>query len=267
MSSLADTEKRSRRYPLATGRFAGRRALITGGATGLGLAAAERLAIEGAAVGLIDRDADALERAAQWLREAGHDVTTFAADVTDAQRIREFVEAFRRAGAIDVLVTMAGIYPWVPFAEMTLERWREVIDINLGGTFVCAHAVMPTMKEQRYGRIVTVSSGTVLLGMPDQSAYIASKAGVIGFTRVLAREGGPFGITANCILPGLIATDHVLSMREDVDAFFSMVTAQQSIQRRGEPADIADAVAYLAGEGAEFVTGQSLSVGGGDRFI
>jgi 3-oxoacyl-[acyl-carrier protein] reductase len=255
-------------HPVAAGRYDGRQALITGGATGLGLATAARLASEGAAIGLVDRDGATVQAAAARLRADGYDVTAYTADVTDQARVEEVVREFgERRGSIDLLVTMAGVYPWVPFADMTWERWREVVDINLGGTFVCAHAVMPRMKEQRYGRIVTVSSGTVLIGMPDQSAYVASKSGVIGFTRVLAREGGPDGVTANCVLPGLIATDHVLAMREDIDAFFDLVIGGQCIQRRGVPADIADAVAYLGSEGAEFVTGQSLAVGGGDRFL
>ena len=256
------------RYLIAEGRYDGRCALITGGATGLGLATAARLAREGAVIGLVDRDGGAVRAAAERLRRGGGDVEAYSADVTDGARIDEVVQQFGdHGGSVDVLVTMAGVYPWVPFAEMTWARWREVVDINLGGTFVCAHAVIPVMKDQGYGRVVTVSSGTVLIGIPDQSAYVASKSGVIGFTRALAREGGPFGVTANCVLPGLIATDHVLSMREDIDAFFDTVTGAQCIQRRGAPEDVADAVAYLGSEGAEFVTGQSLSVGGGDRFI
>jgi NAD(P)-dependent dehydrogenase (short-subunit alcohol dehydrogenase family) len=255
-------------YRVAAGRYDGRRVLVTGGATGLGFATAARLASEGAAVGVMDRDRAAAEEAAERLRGDGYDATAHVADVTDLGAVQHVVSQFRgRGGSIDALVTMAGIYPALLFKDMTWERWREVVDINLGGTFVCAHAVMPAMKEQRYGRIVTVSSGTVLLGTPEHSAYVASKSGVIGFTRVLAREGGPYGITANCVLPGLIATAHVLGMQDDVDALFSAAISAQCIERRGEPADVADAVAYLGSEGSEFVTGQSLSVGGGDRFI
>jgi 3-oxoacyl-[acyl-carrier protein] reductase len=249
-------------------RFADQSVLITGAANGLGLAAARRFASEGATVGLIDLDATAVEAAAQGLRDSGNAAHGYAADVADPEAIAVIVDEFTAAaGRIDVLVTMAGVYPWIEFPDMTLEAWRNVLEVNLDGTFVCAHAVMQKMKDQQYGRIVTISSGTFLIGMSGQSAYIASKAGVIGLTRVLAREGGPHGITANCVLPGLIATDRVLGMREDVDEFFETIIAGQCIQRRGEPEDIADAVAYLASRGSEFVTGQSLSVGGGDRFL
>jgi 3-oxoacyl-[acyl-carrier protein] reductase len=171
-----------------------------------------------------------------------------------------------RAGSLDVLVTVAGIYPWVEFADMTLPILKHVLDVNLGGTFVCAHAVMPFMKQQGYGRIVTVSSETTLIGAPQQSAYVASKAGIVGFTRTLAREGGPYRITANCVLPGLIDTEHLRAQHDGAEEMFAAIVATQSIQRPGTPDDVADAIAYLASEGAGFVTGQSLVVGGGDRF-
>lgn len=255
-------------YFAAAGRYEGRCALITGGANGLGFATAARLAAEGAHVGVVDLLEDQVETALSRLRDNGARVDGFIADVTDQQAVGSAVAAFKTAaGAIDVLVAMAAIYPWIPFEDMTLEQWRKIMDVNLGGTFVTAHRVLPIMREQGYGRIVTVSSGTTLLGTPGQSAYIASKSGIIGFTRVLAREGGAAGIAANCVLPGLMATDHVLKMRDDVDEFFAMVTAQQCVPRQGQPGDIADAIAYLASEGASFVTGQSLYVGGGDRFI
>jgi 3-oxoacyl-[acyl-carrier protein] reductase len=250
------------------GRFDGQCVLVTGAANGLGLAAARRFASEGATVGLVDLDGAAAEVAAQSLRDVGSAAYGYAADVADPEAVKGIVDEFGGVeGHIDVLVTMAGIYPRIEFPDMTLESWRNVMRVNLDGTFVCGQAVMSKMKEQRYGRIVTISSGTVLIGVESQSAYIASKAGVIGLTRVLAREGGPDGITANCVLPGLIATDHVLTMRDDVDAFFEAIVAGQCVQRRGEPEDVADVVAYLASRDSEFVTGQSISVGGGDRFL
>ncbi|OLL20924.1 MULTISPECIES: SDR family NAD(P)-dependent oxidoreductase [unclassified Rhodococcus (in: high G+C Gram-positive bacteria)] len=252
----------------SNGRYHGRAALITGGANGLGYSTAMQLAAEGASIGIIDLKPDSVDAAVRRLRDAGATAHGYPVDVTDEASVREATAEFAsQTGSLDVLVAMAGIYPWVPFEDMTQQVFRQVVDVNLTGTFTCAHAAFAHMKKQGYGRIVTCSSGTVLIGTPGQSAYIASKAGIIGLTRVLAKEGGAFGVTANCILPGLIATDQVLAMSVDVDGFFDQVIAGQSVQRRGEPHDVAEAVAYLASEGAGFVTGQSLSVGGGDRFL
>ena len=252
---------------IAERRYAGRRVLVTGGANGIGLATVARLAAEGAAVAILDLDSVKAEEAAGRLGDSGHDVTGYGADVTDDDVVRDVVADFHgRGGSLDVLVTVAGIYPWVEFADMTLPILKHVLDVNLGGTFVCAHAVMPFMKQQGYGRIVTVSSETMLIGAPQQSAYIASKAGIVGFTRALAREGGPYRITANCVLPGLIDTEHLRAQHDGAEDMFAAIVATQSIQRPGTPDDVADAIAYLASEGAGFVTGQSLVVGGGDRF-
>jgi NAD(P)-dependent dehydrogenase (short-subunit alcohol dehydrogenase family) len=245
-------------------RYAGRHALVTGGANGIGFATVARLAAEGAAVAILDLEVD---MAVDRLHDKGYDVLGYRADVTDDDSVRDVVADFHgRAGALEVLVTVAGIYPWVEFADMTLPILKQVLDVNLAGTFVCAHAVMPFMKKQGYGRIVTVSSETTLIGAPQQSAYIASKAGIVGFTRALAREGGPYRITANSVLPGLIDTEHLRAQHDGAADMFAAIVATQSIQRPGTPDDVADAIAYLASEGAEFVTGQSLVVGGGDRF-
>ena len=124
------------------------------------------------------------------------------------------------------------------------------------------------MKRQGYGRITAISSETFLMGVPSQSAYIASKGGVIGLVRVLAREGGPHGVTANVVLPGLIPTEGLAESRHgDMEALLDMNLGGQSVPRRGDPEDIADAIAYLSSEGAGFVTGQSVAVGGGDVFL
>jgi len=252
---------------IAERRYAGRCALVTGGANGIGFATAARLAAEGATVAVLDLDAGAVEHAVGRLGDNGHDAAGYCADVTDVDGVRGVVADFHaRAGSLDVLVTVAGIYPWVEFADMTLPILSQVLDVNLGGTFVSAHAAMPYMKQQGYGRIVTVSSETTLIGAPQQSAYIASKAGIVGFTRALAREGGPYRITANSVLPGLIDTEHLRAQHDGAAEMFAAIVATQSIQRPGTPDDVADAIAYLASEGAEFVTGQSLVVGGGDRF-
>jgi NAD(P)-dependent dehydrogenase (short-subunit alcohol dehydrogenase family) len=255
------------RYHVSSGRFEGRRALITGAAQGLGYATAKRLGAEGAALGLIDLNGDAATASARRLSEEGYDVVGYGGDVTDVARVEEIVADFATRGTVDVLVAAAGIFPVVEFSQVTMELWRKVIDVNLGGLFACTHAVMPIMKQQGYGRITAISSETFLLGVPAQAAYVASKAGVIGLIRSLAREGGPDGVTANAVLPGLIPTEGVSSMSGDTDKLFEMNVSGQSIPRRGDPDDIADAITYLSSEGAGFVTGQSLAVGGGDVFL
>lgn len=258
-------------YHVCQGRFANRNVLVTGGAGGIGFACASRMAAEGAGVGLIDLDADALADAAGRLSDEGHEVYTFDADVTDAERVDEIVSSFHSSvGSVDALVTMAGIAVDVDLESMTFDQAQRTWGVNVGGTMICARAAMRVMREQQYGRIVTVSSGTILLGLfdpPANPAYVASRAGVIGLTRSLARGGGPDGITVNCVLPGLTATDAVLGLDTDVDALFDMIVGQQCVKRRGLPQDLAEAVAYLASEGSGFVTGQPLYVGGGDRFV
>jgi NAD(P)-dependent dehydrogenase (short-subunit alcohol dehydrogenase family) len=255
------------KYHVSSGRFEGRRALITGAAQGLGYATAARLGAEGAAVGIVDLDETAAKAAADRLAEEGYDAVGYGGDVTDVSRVEEIVADFGSRGSVDVLVAAAGIFPVVDFADMTIELWRKVIDVNLGGFFACASTVMPVMKSQGYGRVVGISSETFLIGVPNQAAYVASKGGVIGLTRALAREGGPHGVTANVVLPGLIPTPGVSSMPLDTDKLFELNVAGQSVPRRGAPEDIADAISYLASEGAAFVSGQSLLVGGGDYFV
>jgi len=251
----------------SAGRYAGQSVLITGGANGLGYASAVRVAREGALVGLIDIDHKRLAVATRELRDQGHDAHGYVADVSDEDAVRRAVGSFHeQAGSIDVLVMMAAAFPEMPLEELSLATWRHVNAVNLDGAFICTQAVLPTMKQQRYGRIVAIASETVLIGPPALASYVASKAGVIGLTRVLAREGGPHGITANCILPGLIGSEQNLA-REHIDELFDLVVPTQCIPRRGVPEDIADAVAYLGSRGAAFITGQSLAVGGGDRFL
>jgi NAD(P)-dependent dehydrogenase (short-subunit alcohol dehydrogenase family) len=252
---------------IVTGRYAGQSVLITGGANGLGYASAERLAQEGAVLGLMDLDEEGLDTATTALRDEGYEAHAYVADVSDQEQVDATVAGFHeQTGRVDAIVMMAAAFPEMPFEDLTLDVWRHVHAVNLDGAFLCTQAVLPIMKAQQYGRIVSIASETFLIGFPPLASYISSKAGVIGLTRVLAREGGPHGITANCILPGLIASDQNLA-RDNIDETFDFIVPTQCIPRRGEPTDIADAVAYLGSRGSSFVTGQSLAVGGGDRFL
>jgi NAD(P)-dependent dehydrogenase (short-subunit alcohol dehydrogenase family) len=240
----------------------GQTAVVTGAARGLGFAAARRLAAEGARVALFDRDAEALAAAVERL---DGEALSKAVDVTDEDQVGRGVQAvISEAGKIDVLVNNAGIYPHFPFEELTFADWRRVLATNLDSVYLCSHAVYPGMRERGYGRIVNVSSATFFIGYPGLSAYVASKGGIIGFTRALASEAGPHGITVNAVTPGLIATEGVLGGEEA--GLFDEIVPEQALARRGEPEDIAECIAYLASPAAGFLTGQTVNVDGGHRY-
>jgi NAD(P)-dependent dehydrogenase (short-subunit alcohol dehydrogenase family) len=246
-------------------RFSGQTAVVTGAARGLGFAAARRLAAEGARVALFDRDEEPLAAAAESLAGDGSPTLAYAVDVTDEGAVGRGVESvLAETGEIDVLVNNAGIYPHFPFEELTFADWRRVLATNLDSVFLCSHAVYPTMRERGYGRIVNVSSATFFIGYPGLSAYVASKGGIVGFTRALASEAGPHGITVNAVTPGLIATEGVVGGEEA--GLFDEIVPDQAVGRRGEPEDIAEAIAYLASPAASFITGQTVNVDGGHRY-
>jgi pyridoxal 4-dehydrogenase len=246
-------------------QLAGQTAIVTGAAQGLGYAAAARLAAEGAGVALFDRDEAALAGAADKLTADGARVKAHVVDVTDEEGVQEAVEAVLSArGRIDVLVNNAGVYPHYPFEQLTYADWRRVLATNLDSVYLCSHAVYPAMRERGYGRIVNVSSATFFIGYPGLSAYVASKGGIIGFTRALASEAGEHGITVNAVTPGLIATEGVLGGEEA--GLFDEIVPEQAVERRGEPEDIAECIAYLASPAAGFITGQTVNVDGGHRY-
>ena len=247
------------------GVLQGQTALVTGAARGLGFAAARRLGADGARVALLDRDGEALAAAAETLAGEGIEAVPHRVDLTAEDEVRTVVAAVLEAdGRIDVLVNNAGIYPHRPFEELTFAEWRHVLATNLDSVYLCSNAVYPAMVERGYGRIVNISSATFFIGYPGLTAYIASKGGIIGFTRALASEAGPHGITVNAVTPGLIATEGVLGGEEA--GLFDEIVPEQAVPRRGEPEDIAECIAYLASPAASFITGQALNVDGGHRY-
>jgi 3-oxoacyl-[acyl-carrier protein] reductase len=222
----------------------GQVAVVTGGASGIGAAVARGLAEEGATVEIFD-----LEN---------------GVDVTDEQSVgRACDEVVGRHGRVDVLVNNAGIYPHIPFDVITFAQWRHVLATNLDGVFLCSHAVYPVMRSRRYGRIVNISSATFFIGYAGLSAYVASKGGIIGFTRALASEAGPYDITVNAVTPGLIATEKALAEEADV---FDEIVPQQAIARPGRPEDISDCVRFLVRPESSWITGQTFNVDGGHRY-
>jgi 3-oxoacyl-[acyl-carrier protein] reductase len=241
--------------------LSGQVALVTGASRGIGRAIAERLAACGASVAGVARSLQALEATLQAIREAGGTAEGHAADVAvaaDVERVVAAVEA--KFGAIHVLVNNAGITRDGLVLRMEEPAWDEVLDTNLKGTFLFSKAVGALMMRGRYGRIINISSVSGLMGNPGQANYAASKAGVIGFSKTVARELASRGITVNVVAPGFITTDMTNVLPEKIKA---EVKERVPVRRLGAPEDIADLVCYLAGPAAGYLTGQVIAVDGG----
>ncbi len=246
--------------------FANKVVLITGGARGLGFAAGRRLARDGAAVILFDLDERAAATSAAALRAEGADAGWRAVDVSDEHAVGNAVQwVLSTHGRIDILVNNAGIYPHTPFDSLTFAEWRRVLSTNLDSTFLMTHAAYGHMKERGSGRIVNISSATFFIGYPEMTPYIASKGGIVGFTRALASEAGPYGITVNAVTPGLVETEGS-AVEDPTGELFEEIVGGQAIKRRGQPEDIAEVIAYLVGPAASFITGQTVNVDGGHRY-
>ena len=245
-------------------RFEKRTVVVTGAAKGIGAAIARAFADEGARVAALDIDAPGLETLARDVTAQGRDLFTSATDVTSAAQVQKAVDAIvARWGGIDVLVNNAGGFSVVrKTEEISDEEWDQILRFNLTSVFLCSRAVLPHMKRQQSGRIVNLSSvvgraGAVLV----TSHYAAAKAGVIGFTRHLAREVGPDGITVNAVAPGTTATERVAALRSAEDN--QKIAAAVPLRRLGAPEEIAAAVLFLASDAARYVTGACLDVNGG----
>ena len=241
--------------------LSGQVALVTGASRGIGRAIAVGLASCGASVAGVARTMEALQVTLQAIREAGGTAEGYAADVAkteDVQRVVEEVEAkFQR---IHILVNNAGITRDGLVLRMEDSAWQDVIDTNLKGTFLFCRAVGAFMIRARYGRIINISSVSGLMGNPGQANYSASKAGVIGFSKTVARELAARNITVNVVAPGFITTDMTDVLPEKVK---TEVKERVPLRRLGTPEDIADLVRYLASPGASYLTGQVIAVDGG----
>lgn len=255
-------------------RLRNRVAVITGGASGIGFAAAERFGGEGAVVVLADISQANIDRAADALAAKGITAHGQICDVTDQAQTREMARAVAaKLGRIDILVNNAGISRYRPFAEATSADWDAVLGVDLKGVFFCAQAVAPQMRAQQYGRIVNISSalgtgaaphGTA--GSPGGSAaYAAAKAGVIMLTKTLARELGPDGVTVNCVAPGTFLTPISASSRtpEQVQEHLEHRKKTVVLGRIGTLEELADTILFFASDESSYVTGHTLYVDGG----
>jgi 3-oxoacyl-[acyl-carrier protein] reductase len=242
-------------------RLDGRIAMVTGASQGLGEAIARRLAAQGARVVLAARNVDRLEAVAGAIREAGGDALPFAVDLARAEelgaRLKELPPEW---GEIAILVNNAGVTADNLLARMSLDEWRRVIDTNLTGTFAITKEVVRGMIRKRWGRIVTISSVVGLMGNAGQANYATAKAGLIGFTKSLARELASRNVTANVVAPGFVETAMTAKLPE---ALRQRMLDDIPLSRFGTAEEIAAAVLYLASEEAAYVTGQTLNVSGG----
>jgi 2-hydroxycyclohexanecarboxyl-CoA dehydrogenase len=240
--------------------LAGKVAVVTGGARGLGKAIALKLAADGASVSVWDLNLEGAEGTANSIRERGGNAVACGGNSANAADIRAAVDATHaKLGRITILVNNAARSPFCKFEEITEEHWDDLMRINLKGPFLCCQAIIPDMLEAKWGRIINISSSSAQTGSARQTHYAASKAGVIGFTKSLAMEYATSGITVNNVPPGFVNTEGLRESPVDVEAY----APTTPMKRPGRPENIAAAVAFLASEDADYITGHTLGVNGG----
>ena len=240
--------------------------IVTGGGVGIGRAYATGLAKEGARVVVADIQEEEAKKVTREIKQGGGEALALPVDVTSAEKTQAMADkTLQKYGRIDVLVNNAGLYSAIkkkPFSEITAEEWDRVMAVNLKGLFFCVQAVYPAMKEQGKGKIINISSGTALGGTPFFLHYVTSKAGVIGFTRALARELGPDNICVNAITPGLTISgpqqEGVLTPEQLQDR-----RRRRAFQRDQYPQDLVGTMIFLCSADSDFITGQTINVDGG----
>jgi len=255
---------------VSDGRLAGRVAVVTGGANGLGVAFCRGLAQHGARVAVADWDDVARERTVEELTDEGLEVLSVPVDVSDRASTQAMAAAvLARWGRIDVLVNSAAVYTAAPFEEIEEDEWDRMYAVNVKGTWLASLAVFPAMRALGKGKIVNIGSQTFFSGWPNYLHYVGTKGAVVGMTRALAIEVGPLGIRVNCMCPGLSMTQKALvdvhesirpgQVREWVDEH----VAEQCIRHPGYPEDLVGTLLYLSSDDSDFLTGQTLLVDGG----
>jgi len=240
-------------------------AIVTGGASGIGLGVSQRLARMGYPVAILDKQRDVLHAAVEELVAGGLNVVGETVDVADRVAVNAAIRSVRtRLGNISIIVTSAGIDANKPFEEISLDEWEHVLKVNLTGTFNCIQPVVADMVAAGWGRIITISSSSAQSGAGDRAHYIASKGGVIALTKALSYEYAPKGITVNTIPPSIIETPMLAKATEE-GRFpgAKVVAAITPVRRVGTADDVAAACAFLCSDDASFITGQQIGVNGG----
>jgi 2-hydroxycyclohexanecarboxyl-CoA dehydrogenase len=246
-------------------RFDGKTAIVTGGASGIGLSIARELAASGAAVALFDIDRAALDEAARGIMDAGGTVLSCAVDVTDLDATTAGVrDVASRTGGLDIVVTCAGTTAAQGlFAQNDPQEWRRIVDVNLFGTINACYAALPHLAGRGGARIITISSDAARIGSAGEAVYSATKGGVISFTKSLARELAREQVTVNCVAPGATDTPMLRAWSVGQEAVLEKLARMVPLRRLGLPEDVAAMVVFLASDQASYVTGQVFSVSGG----
>ncbi|MDB5761047.1 MAG: putative short-chain dehydrogenase/reductase [Herminiimonas sp.] len=249
------------------GRLEGRVAIVTGGGHGIGKAYATRLASEGAKIVIAEIDEKAAQAVAQELTAAGYEALGMRTDVSDPASVEKMAAAaIERFGRIDVLVNNAAIFATVPmsrspFDQITVDEWDRMMTVNLKGTWLASCAVIPQMRNQGYGKIINISSGTALKGSPSRIHYVTSKAGILGFTKTLANEVGKDNICVNCVAPGSTLSEE--NPDEGIIKMRNQAASSRALKRVQSPDDLTGAIVFFASADSDFITGQTLVVDGG----
>jgi 3-oxoacyl-[acyl-carrier protein] reductase len=240
--------------------FNGKTVIVTGSTRGLGKAIAEKFAILGANI-VINGTSQTVYQTEEEFREKGYRVSAVEGDISIPETAQKLIEtAVNTFGTVDVLVNNAGLTRDKLLMKMSVEDWEKVLDINLKGAFLCTKALSKLLMKKRSGTIINITSVVGIMGNAGQANYAASKAGLIGFTKSVAKELGAWGITCNAIAPGLIETDMSAQLSDEIKEKFIAMTP---LKRAGTPSEVADAVCFLASEQARYITGQVIHIDGG----
>jgi len=239
--------------------------IVTGGGSGIGRAYCERLVLEGAKVVVVDRDGPAVDEFAGVVNASTEDERALAvtADVTDESEVREVVAcALDRFGHVDGLVNNVGLYPHQSFEDVSVDDWDRIMRVNVRSTFLCSQATLPTMRERGRGKIVNIATNLIWIGLPGMVPYVTAKAAILGFTRSLAKEVGPHGITVNAIAPGAVIGQPDALKGQSADTL-NRIVGFQAIRRPQSQRDLLGTLVFLLSEDSDFMTGQVLTVDGG----